>query len=84
MLGWRQVTRNGSYLWNLDLWVAKLDLEEKTMSQLSHGIDIPSKWLASMCCLICLKRSSLPHTLQIHDVACTIVPFGRFPLGIIF
>ena len=84
MLGWLQVTRNDSYLWNLALCLAKLFLEERTMSQQSHGIDIPSKWLASMWFFIWCGRPSLPHTLQIHDVAFLIVPFGRFPSGIIF
>ena len=58
----------------------KLDLVEKVLSQQSHGIDIPSKWLDSMWFLKCFERPSLPHTLQMDVVACFGVPFARFPL----
>ena len=72
------------YLWNLNLCIFKLALEGQVLSQESHERDIPSRWLASMWSLIKVTNPSLPHTLQINDVACLGVPFACLPLGIIF
>ena len=72
------------YLWNLLLCNCKLFLDERVFSQKSHEIDIPSKWLDSIWSLIWFQWPSLPHTLQIDNLACMGVPFARFPAGIIF
>ena len=52
-------------IWNLLLWILRAFLEPRTLSQWSHGIDSPSKWLAS----IWLAVSSFPHNLQMKGVA---------------
>ena len=70
------------YLWSLLLCWFKAFLEEKVFSQKSHGIHIPSRWLASMCCFIKVMLPSFPHTLQIRDVSSLGIPF-LFPTGII-
>ena len=72
------------HLWDRLLCWVKAFLEEKVFSQRPHGMHIPSRWLASMWSLIKVTNPSLPHTLQINDVACLGVPFACLPLGIIF
>ena len=72
------------YLWDRLLCWVKAFLEEKVFSQRPHGMHIPAKWLASMWSLIKVTNPSLPHTLQINDVAWLGVPFACLPLGIIF
>ena len=72
------------YLWYLLLWLLKVFLEEKVLSQRSQGIHIPSRWLASMWFLIQVASPSLPHTLQMRDTSCLGVPSNCLPDGIIF
>ena len=76
---------NVIHLWHLLLCIPKLVLEGQILPQLSHGIDIPSKWLDSTWFFKWVNVPSLPHTLQMDDLACIGVPFLFFPpTGIIF
>ena len=70
-----ELNHRTNYLWVLLLCSVKAFLEEKFLSQQSHGIDIPSKWIASMWPLIRSLRPSLPHTLQMYNVSSLRVPF---------
>ena len=64
---------------------SKWAVAKKVLSQKSQGGDNnPSKWLASMWFLMFIGLSSLPHTLQIHDVAIMGVPNEFLPLGTFF
>ena len=58
------------HLWYLILCIPKLVLEGQILPQWSHGIDIPSKWLDSMWFFIWVNAPSLPHILQMDDLAC--------------
>ena len=44
--------------------------EVKVLSQMSHGIHIPSRWFASMWSLTKVKTPSYPQILQMLDVNC--------------
>ena len=79
-----ELNHRTNYLWVLLLCSVKAFLEEKFLSQQSHGIDIPSKWIASMWPLIRSLRPSLPHTLQMYNVSSLGVPFLFLPFGKLF
>ena len=55
-----------------DLWVLKLFLDLKVLSQRLQGMTTPSRWFASMWFLMSLKWPSFPHTLQISANWCPL------------
>ena len=84
MYTWLVINMFEIYLMCVLLCFSELFLEEWVLLQKSHGIDIPSKWLASMWFLMWIVKPSLPHTLQMDDVSCFGLPCACFPWGIIF
>ena len=64
-----------------DLWVLKLFLDLKVLSQRLQGMTTHSRWFASMWFLMSLPWPSFPHTLQISANWCPLaVRFWLFSI----